>query len=94
MANPGDNDEALMEKIAQEIGEQQANLDNFNETKEEIQKKMKISKFENKDQEKDFFLMCLKRMIIAEKQLTSRLPILARKRDIFRLIDKHNLIIL
>lgn len=43
---------------------------------------------------KNIYLMCLKRMIIAEKQLESRLPILARKRDIFRLLDKHNLIIL
>jgi pre-mRNA-splicing factor ATP-dependent RNA helicase DHX15/PRP43 len=33
-------------------------------------------------------------MIIAEKQLKSQLPILARKRQIFTLLNKHNLVIL
>ena len=69
-------------------------MDNFNDTRKEILGKMETVKFKSKMEEKEFHLMCLKRMIIAEKQLTSRLPILARKRDIFRLIDKHSLIIL
>jgi hypothetical protein len=36
----------------------------------------------------------LKKLIIAEKQLKSRLPIAARKKDIFKLLDKKDLIIL
>ena len=69
-------------------------MDNFNDTRKEISEKIQKMKFKGKVDEREFYLMCLKKMIIAEKQLTSRLPILARKRDIFRLIDKHSLIIL
>jgi ATP-dependent helicase HrpA len=37
---------------------------------------------------------CLKRMILAEKQLISRLPIISRKREIFEKLNKNNLLIL
>ena len=47
-----------------------------------------------KQTEKHFYRMCVKRMAIAERQLAHRLPILAKKREIFRLIGKQNLIIL
>lgn len=38
--------------------------------------------------------MLLKKLILAEKYMDSRLPILARKTEIFRMLDKQNLIIL
>lgn len=38
--------------------------------------------------------MAIKKMILAEKQLESRLPILARKTEIFNMMNKDNLFIL
>ena len=38
--------------------------------------------------------MNLKRLILAEKQMDSRLPILGKKAEIFRILDKNDLFIL
>ena len=38
--------------------------------------------------------MHLKRLILADKQMVSRLPILGKKPEIFRMLDKSNLFIL
>ena len=54
-----------LEKLAEEIKEEQDNVDNFISTRDEIMEKMKKAKFESEDTEKEFYLMCLKRMIIA-----------------------------
>ncbi len=42
----------------------------------------------------DFLQLSVKRMVFAKKQLDSDLPILGKKKEIFDLLDKNNLIIL
>lgn len=51
-------------------------------------------KHESVGEEMKILKSCLKRMILAEKQLVSRLPIISRKREIFEKLNKNNLLIL
>ena len=53
-----------------------------------------MGKFENEEEQRKKIRMFLKQMIIAEKQLESKLPILSRKREIFEKLDKFDLLIL
>ena len=51
-----------------------------------MSKMMKLSLWEKK--------IALKKLIIAEKQLESKLPIVAKKRQIFDMLKNQNLLIL
>ena len=45
-------------------------------------------------QDKHIFKKYLKKLIIAEKQLESQLPILGRKKEILKLLSRQNLVII
>jgi hypothetical protein len=80
---------AELERLADQVFELHHNIQNFEEAvayaKEQLAKPHLTPLKETN---------LLKTLIIAKKQLRSRLPIVARKHEIFRLLDKGDLIIL
>ncbi len=71
----------------------QSLYDNFETARITVKSKIQRLKLTNPDYEKIISLN-LKKMIIAEKQLDTKLPILTKKTQIFELLKEKSLIIL
>jgi HrpA-like RNA helicase len=65
------------------------NRNNFVETRDEV-----VMKIEKNKEDKNLMKVCLKKLIIAEKQLESKLPIVTKKRKIFEMLKMQNLLII
>jgi HrpA-like RNA helicase len=65
------------------------NRDNFVNTRYEV-----AAKLEEAKENKAMLKICLKKLIIAEKQLESKLPIVTKKRKIFDMLKKQNILII
>jgi HrpA-like RNA helicase len=76
-------------KLAEEHEDLTENKENFVETRDEV-----VMKIENNKEDKNLMKVCLKKLIIAEKQLESKLPIVTKKRKIFEMLKMQNLLII
>ena len=84
-----DNDRPELYHKLDQLSELHHNIENFEETVRDVEKKLS-EKHLTPLREKNM----LKTLIIAQKQLKSKLPIVARKHEIFRELNKRDLIIL
>jgi HrpA-like RNA helicase len=84
-----DSNSNKYKKLAEEHEDLTENKENFVETRDEV-----VMKIENNKEDKNLMKICLKKLIIAEKQLESKLPIVTKKRKIFEMLKKQNLLVI